>query len=499
MKAKDLRNSILMLTIQGKLVEQNPHDEPASILLGKIWAEKAGLIKQKKIKKEKPLPEITEAEKPFDLPEGWEWVRLGEIVSFLGGNAYKSNKYVDESENLLIRLGNIKNNKIIFKSKQVFISDKIAKETASFQISNNMVLVTMTGTKGKQDYFYSAYIDNVEKYPYKLFLNQRVGALIPYKGINGEWLNFVLKTDIILRQVFQNETGTANQGNIGAEFIKKILIPLPANVEQQRIVAKLDELMPQIYEYEQAETTLTSFEQEFPDKMRSSILQAAVQGKLVAQNPQDEPASVLLEKIRAEKAELIKQKKIKKEKPLPEITEEEKPFDLPVGWEWVRLGDICTLGAGTTPLRSNAKYYGGNIPWLKTRDLNDGVINTIPETITEIALEETSLRLNKVGTVLIAMYGATIGKLGILGIESTTNQACCGCNLFNGIYNKYLFFYLMSQRNDLRSKGEGGAQPNISKEKLQKYPFPLPPLAEQYRIVSKIDEMISLCNCLKKF
>ena len=227
-------------------------------------------------------------------------------------------------------------------------------------------------------------------------------------------------------------------------------------------------------------------------QLKASILQLAIQGKLVPQNPSDEPASDLLKRIKAEKAALIKSGKLKKEKPLPPISEDEIPFDIPESWEWVRLGNIGTWKAGATPSRNDDKYYkGGTIPWLKTGDLNDGYITSIPEFITEKALAETSVQLNPVGSVLIAMYGATIGKLGILQIEATTNQACCACQTFSGIKNTYLFWFLLSQRKNFTSLGAGGAQPNISKEKIVNYLFPLPPLAEQERIVNKLKVLFS--------
>ena len=239
-------------------------------------------------------------------------------------------------------------------------------------------------------------------------------------------------------------------------------------------------------------------------QLKNSILQMAVQGKLVPQDPNDEPASVLLERIRAEKEQLIKEGKIKKEKnpsiifrgadnlPYEKVRKnepvciaDEVPFEIPESWEWVRLGSIGDWGSGATPSRSIPEYYGGDIPWLKTGDLNDGYIECIPENISRLALEKTSVRLNPTGSVLIAMYGATIGKVGILTFPATTNQACCAC-LPIDIYNEYLFYFLMSQKVSFVKRGEGGAQPNISKEKIIATLMPLPPLAEQYRIVAKI-------------
>ena len=227
-----------------------------------------------------------------------------------------------------------------------------------------------------------------------------------------------------------------------------------------------------------------------PQELKNSILQLAIQGKLVEQRPEEGTGEELYQQIQAEKQRLIKEGKIKKEKPLPEISEDEIPFDIPASWIWVRIGNIGSWSAGATPSRTNPLYYNGDIPWLKTGDLNDGIISDVPEFISELALEKLSLRLNPIGSVLMAMYGATIGKLGILNIEATTNQACCACIPYEGVYNKYLFYFLMARRTDFIKMGEGGAQPNISKEKIINAIFALPPLAEQKRIVAKIDELM---------
>lgn len=227
-----------------------------------------------------------------------------------------------------------------------------------------------------------------------------------------------------------------------------------------------------------------------PQELKNSILQLAIQGKLVEQRPEEGTGEELYREIQREKQRLIEAGKIKKEKPLPEIAEEEKPFEIPESWMWVRLEACGSWNAGATPPRTNLEYYNGTIPWLKTGDLNDGIINEIPEFITEKALDDTSVRLNPIGSVLMAMYGATIGKLGILGIAATTNQACCACIPFEGIYNKYLFYFLMASRLRFIKMGEGGAQPNISKDKILRFAFCLPPYAEQKRIVAKIEELL---------
>ena len=169
--------------------------------------------------------------------------------------------------------------------------------------------------------------------------------------------------------------------------------------------------------------------------------------------------------------------------------DEEIPFDIPKGWEWVRMGVIGDWGAGATPAKGNAAYYGGNILWLRTGELNDGIVYDTEIKVTQKALAECSLRINKIGDVLIAMYGATIGKVAIVGKELTTNQACCACTPF-GIYNWFLFYFLMGSKEDFVKKGEGGAQPNISREKLIHHLMPLPPLAEQRRIVEKTRDVL---------
>ena len=170
------------------------------------------------------------------------------------------------------------------------------------------------------------------------------------------------------------------------------------------------------------------------------------------------------------------------------------PFEVPEGWVWATLGEVGTWQSGGTPSRSNKTYYGGNIPWLKTGDLNDGLISYIPESITEEAVANSSAKINPTGSVLIAMYGATIGKLGILTFPATTNQACCACIEFNAIIQLYLFYFLLSQRNEFIAKGGGGAQPNISKEIIVNTFIPLPPLSEQQRIVMEIEKWFALID-----
>ena len=237
-------------------------------------------------------------------------------------------------------------------------------------------------------------------------------------------------------------------------------------------------------------------------KLRQKILDLAIHGKLVPQDPNDEPASVLLERIKAEKEHLVKEGKIKRSKKSAKTSDtphyENVPFEVPSSWVWTTLSEVGTWQSGGTPSRSNKSYYGGNIPWLKTGDLNDGLISNIPESITEEAVANSSAKINPTGSVLIAMYGATIGKLGILTFPATTNQACCACIEYEVVAQMYLFYFLLSQRTAFIEKGGGGAQPNISKEIIVNTYIPLPPLSEQHRIVAEIKKWFTLIDQIEQ-
>lgn len=256
------------------------------------------------------------------------------------------------------------------------------------------------------------------------------------------------------------------------------LIPLPPLAEQERIVNEIQRLFSIIDIVENGKDGLQTAIQQAKNK----ILDHAIHGKLVPQDPNDEPASELLKRINP-KAEII--------------TDNGHYQKLPDGWCLTILGSIGTWQSGATPSRLRKDYYGGNIPWLKTGDLNDGIITNIPEFITEKALKETSVKLNPTDSILIAMYGATIGKIGILSFPATTNQACCAC-LDYKIDKMYIFYFLLSNRINFVSMGGGGAQPNISKEKIVNTTFPLPPLAEQKRIVSKIEELFHQLDMIEE-
>lgn len=483
MTPEQLKVSILQYAIQGKLVEQRPEESTGEELYQQIRAEKQRLIQKKKIKKEKPLAEISEDEIPFDIPESWKWVKVGEIGSWgAGATPPRTNPAYYGGTIPWLKTGDL--NDGLINEIPEFITDLALEKTSVRLNPVGSVLMAM----------YGATIGKLGILEIPATTNQACCACIPYNGIHNRYLFYYLMS---MRRTYISMAEGGAQPNISKEKIVNSFFPLPPLAEQKRIVAKIEELLPLVDRYATSYEKLEQLNAKFPEDMKKSILQYAIQGKLVEQRPEEGTGEELYRQIQAEKQRLIAEKKIKKEKPLAEISEDEIPFDIPESWKWVKVGNVGSWSSGATPSRTKPAYYGGTIPWLKTGDLNDGFIKEIPEFITDLALEKTSVRLNPVGSVLMAMYGATIGKLGILDISATTNQACCACIPYEGIHNKYLFYYLMSMRRSYIGMAEGGAQPNISKEKIVNSLIPIPPLAEQKRIVAKIEELLPLCERLK--
>ena len=302
---------------------------------------------------------------------------------------------------------------------------------------------------------------------------------LQYKEVLVKYLFYYLSEMTEINSI--STKGSAGQVNISLTQSQNMRIPFPPLAEQKRIVAEIERWFVLVDQIEQGKVDLqTTIKQ-----AKSKILDLAIHGKLVPQDPNDELASELLKRIN----------------PRAEITcdnghYKNLPFVIPQNWSWTILGGIGKWQSGGTPSRLNKDYYNGNIPWLKTGDLNDGYITHIPEYITEKALSETSVKLNPAGSVLIAMYGATIGKIGILTFPSTTNQACCACEVFSGIDKEFLFLFLLSHREEFIKMGGGGAQPNISKEKITNTYIPLPPYEEQKRIVSAVNKAFTVLNTI---
>lgn len=490
---EDLRQAVLQAAIQGKLTKQLPEDGNAADLLAAIKAEKEQFIKEKKIKKEKSLAPISEDEIPFEIPDNWIWVKLGELTSKIGAGSTpsggkNSDVYVQCGIKFL-RSMNIYNDGLHY-SGMVYISPSLANERQNSAVYGKDILLNITGGS----------IGRCALVPDDFDLgnvNQHVLIIRNIRDENRFYIHLCICSPMVQSLIFDKAVG--DKAGFSAEKAKNILIPLPPLSEQHRIVARVNELMAKIDELEVVEKELVALKKAFPGDMKDALLQAAMQGKLTEQLPEDGDADTLLEAIEAEKAKLVAEKKIKKQKPLEPISEDEIPFEIPDNWEWVRLGEIGTWGAGATPQKGEPKYYkGGTIPWLITGELNNGYVSKIEGKITEYALEHTSVKLNPVGSVLIAMYGATIGKLGILSVAATTNQACCACYPYKGVFNRFLFYFLMANKRMYLASAEGGAQPNISKEKIVNTLMPLPPIAEQHRIVEKLDKLLPLCDALSE-
>lgn len=498
MTGQQLKNSILQEAIEGRLVPQDPNDEPASVLLERIRAEKARLVKEKKIKKDKNESRIyrtddghwmehfedksredicIDEEIPFELPGGWEWCRMQKIIDFINGRAYKKEELLLSGKYKVLRVGNFFTNNSWYYSDLELPEEKYCN-------------------KGDLLYAWSA------SFGPKIWDGDK--TIFHYHIWNVKYNQAAIKRDYLFyfllydkTQISKSTTGST-MIHVSMENMKPRIIPLPPLAEQHRIVEKIESLLPKVEAYGKAQEELVKLTETLPEQLKESILQEAIEGRLVPQDPNDEPASVLLERIRAEKARLVKEKKIKKSilKEIP-FTDDDILFDIPDNWVWCKLGWIGDWGAGATPTKGVSEYYvDGTIPWLRTGELNNGYVYDSEIKVTHKALEKCSLRQCKIGDVLIAMYGATIGKVAIAGIELTTNQACCACTPFE-IYNKYLLYYLMASKDRFVELGEGGAQPNISREKIVAFPFPLPPLAEQHRIVEKIESLLPKIEKLK--
>ena len=328
----------------------------------------------------------------------------------------------------------------------------------------------------KGDILYSklrTYLNKVLVAPQSGYCTTEIMPFNSYCNASSYYLNHVLRSAYFLDYTQQCGYGV-KMPRLSTTDACNGMIPLPPLAEQKRIVKEIEHWFSLIDVIESGKEDL----QATIKQAKSKILDLAIHGKLVPQDPNDEPASELLKRINS-KAEITCDNGH-----YPNI-----PFDIPRNWIWVELGKIGRWQSGSTPNRLNKAYYGGNIPWLKTGDLNDGYITHIPEYITEKALNETSVKLNPIGSVLIAMYGATIGKIGILTFAATTNQACCACDVFEGIEKEYLFYFLLSHKEEFIKLGGGGAQPNISKEKIVSTYIPLPPNAEQIRIIKTIHQL----------
>lgn len=527
---KKLRELILELAVRGKLVPQDPNDEPASELLKRIAAEKAELVKQGKIKKQKPLPEISEEEKPFELPEGWEWARINDIASFTNGYAFKSSEFQNSGVGI-VKIGDIDSSGFISTAGMSYVSEKkINVLPEEMRVNPGDMVIAMSGaTTGKLGF---------NKTKSTFLLNERVGKIVTY-SVDKEFIYHYLSTRI--EENLSISLGSAIP-NISTAQINNIIIPIPPSDEQVKIIARVKLLISLCDQLEQQSLTSLDAHQQLVetllgtltdsqnaeelaenwarisehfdtlftteasvDALKQTILQLAVMGKLVPQDPNDEPASELLKRIAQEKAQLVKEGKIKKQKPLPPISDEEKPFELPEGWEWCKFGltsEFINGDRGSNYPNKN-EYVSQGIPWINTGHIEKNGTLTVTEMnfITEGKFNE--LRSGKIqkGDLVYCLRGATFGKTAFV-IPYETGAIASSLMIIRPFITEmggYIYNYLTSPfgRSQIYRFDNGSAQPNLSANSVMLYSFPCPPLTEQYRIFSQVGLLHELCDKLK--
>ncbi|EKL5695537.1 restriction endonuclease subunit S [Escherichia coli] len=525
---KKLRELILELAVRGKLVPQDPNDEPASELLKRIAAEKAELVKQGKIKKQKPLPEISEEEKPFELPEGWEWVTLATVGEIVGGGTPKSDNPQFWAKNGIKWITPAD----LYGLKGKYITSG-TRDISPAGLSNSSARLM---PKGSVLFSSRAPIGYVAIADAELSTNQGFKSCVPYIKESAEYIYYFLLASA--KKIDAEASGTTFKEVSGA-IVSKILLPLPPLSEQLKIVSRANELMSLCDQLEQQSLTSLDAHQQLVetllgtltdsqnaeelaenwtrisehfdtlftteasvDALKQTILQLAVMGKLVPQDPNDEPASELLKRIAQEKAQLVKEGKIKKQKSLPPISDEEKPFELPEGWEWSYLSDIGILARGRSkhrPRNDPTLYADGTIPLVQTGDVarSNGCINTYSALYNQLGLSQSKL-WNK-GTLCITI-AANIADSGILNFDACFPDSVVGFTPYeNEIPVLYFHYFMMTIKSTLEKFAPSTAQKNINIDILSQLFFPCPPLEEFHRIVDKVQNLLSVCDVLRAY
>ena len=492
MTPEQLKASILQYAIQGKLVEQRPEEGTGEELYQQIQAEKRRLIQEKKIKKEKPLAEISEDEIPFDIPESWKWCYIGELFLHNTGKAQNSTGSQNGTIRKFITTSNLYWDEFDFtKVKEMPFTDK---ELERCTVQKGDLLVCEGGDCGRSA---------VWKYDEEVCIQNHVHRLRPYQPVDiyyFYYLFYLYKNTGKLRG-----RGVAIQG-LSNDAIHRVIVPLPPLAEQKRIVAKIEELLPLVDRYAASYEKLAQFSAKFPEDMKKSILQYAIQGKLVEQRPEEGTGEELYQQIRAEKQRLIQEKKIKKEKPLVEISEDEIPFDIPESWKWVRLSQIATLENGDRsskyPVESDYVDFG--VPFFGAKDM-DGAIMSFENVryISETKFSE--LRNGKLQDKdFICLLRGSVGKCAIFVADERhhTGFICAQMVIIrcaDVAVSDYLKVYLSSPYylKYIDSKVTGTAVRQLPAKELSNVLIPLPPFAEQKRIVAKIEELLPLCERLR--
>ena len=515
MTAQQLKNSILQMAVQGKLVPQDPNDEPASVLLERIRAEKERLIKEKKIKREKnpsvifkgadntPYEKIGDEvrsladEVPFDIPDSWEWVRLGNIGETNIGLTYKPSDVTSDGVPVL-RSNNIQNGQIDY-SELLYVSCAVPER--AYAHKGDILICARNGSRalvGK-----SAIVD-ADGVAFGAFMAIYRSSCNPY-------IQLFINSYLFRGQLEGATTTTINQ--VTQEMLKRQLCPLPPIQEQLRIVQKYTELQPLIAAYSNAYDKAQILITAFPEALKKSILQEAVQGKLVPQDPSDEPAEALLERIRAEKQRLIKEGKIKKDKHESVIfrrdnshyekrgseevcIDDEVPFEIPSGWSWARLGTCLDVRDGT---HDTPRYVSEGVPLVTSKNLSNGRIDFSTAKLISKQDSDAINQRSKVdsGDIMYAMIGSIGNPVLYRGTDefSIKNMALFKC-VPDGMYMEYVYWFLVLAQEDMKKAASGGVQAFVSLGYLRNYLIPVPPIAEQKRICNAIEQVLPLLAAL---
>ena len=529
MTAQQLKNSILQMAVQGKLVPQDPNDEPASVLLERIRAEKERLIKEKKIKREKnpsvifkgadntPYEKIGDEVRsladlvPFEIPSSWEWCRVGDLFSNMSGLAYKKDALAIKADKMIrvLRGGNIGEEQFLFKGDDVFISSELVKPELYLR-KNYMITPAVSSLDhiGKIALIDKDYSDTV--------VGGFVLMLIPHfnDDVVSEYLLYAFAAKHH-RDNCRNITHKSGQAfyNLSREQMMNLPVPIPPREEMGRIIAMLKRVLPKVADYAVVDTALQNLNGSFPAALKKSILQEAVQGKLVPQDPSDEPAEALLERIRAEKQRLIKEGKIKKDKHESVIfrrdnshyekrgseevcIDEELPFEIPSGWSWSRLGTCLDVRDGT---HDTPRYVSEGVPLVTSKNLSNGRIDF---STAKLISREDSQAINQrskvdSGDIMYAMIGSIGNPVLYQGTDefSIKNMALFK-NIPAGMYMEYVYWFLVLAQEDMRKAASGGVQAFVSLGYLRNYLIPVPPIAEQKRICDTIKQTLPLLAAL---
>ena len=487
MTPEQLKASILQYAIQGKLVEQRAEEGTGEELFQEIERKREVLIKEKIIKKDKRTNSIINfQEVPFDIPENWMWVTLGSILNKLTDGTHKTPKYTSTG----VKFVSVKDmsNGFLSLENTKYISEEEHKELyARCNPEKGDLILSKVGTTGVP-----AIVDTTE--PFSLFVSV---ALLKFdcKCIDVEFLYYMLMSPLVQAQATENTRGVGNK-NWVLDAIASTMVVLPPLVEQKRIVAKIEELLPLVDRYAASYEKLEQFNAKFPEDMKKSILQYAIQGKLVDQRSEEGTGEELYRQIQEEKKRLIKEGTIKKEKPLAEIAEDEIPFDIPESWRWVRLSTIGIIQTGNTPSKSHPEYIGIDIPFITPGDILNGQIGYSNQALSLLGKEVA--RVCCAGSIMQVCIGGSIGKAAITDREVTFNQQI---NVVSPIacVSEYLFAVMQSAyfTTSMKERAGGTATPIINRGLWDSLLIPLPPLAEQKRIVAKLEEILPLCERLK--